>query len=285
MTDTAHPPTSSATPTPMPMPTPADRHQQAADALWVARQTRQPIPPLRGHLDPTDLAGAYAVQQLNDRRARAAGARRIGRKIGLTSLAVQAQLGVDQPDFGCLYDHMLFTGPRASLPHGRLIQPKIEGEIAFRLAEDITQADLSPGTLRRCAGQAMAAFEVVDSAIADWKITLADTVADNASCGALVLGTAARSLADVEPRAAEMVMFEDGVAVSRGTGAASLGDPLAAFAWLANRCVALGDPLRAGEVVLTGALGPMVVMHPGRRYRLQITGFDAVEAVLQAPPA
>jgi 2-keto-4-pentenoate hydratase len=188
---------------------------------------------------------------------------------------------VDQPDFGSLFDDMIYSGPSTVVPLATLIQPKIEGEIAFLVAEDITVANLPRETLRRRAGDAVAAFEIVDSAIADWKITLADTVADNASCGALVLGTQRRSLLGFEPRSAEMTLTEDDQLVSKGTGAASLGDPLAAFAWLADKCVELGDPLLAGEVVLTGALGPMVPFVRGRRYRLDITGFDTLEVLAE----
>jgi len=255
--------------------------QSAAQALWEARLARAPIPPLRNYLAGDALTDAYAIQAINHARALAGGARRIGRKIGLTSRAVQKQLGVDQPDFGSLFDDMVYSGPSTVVPLATLIQPKIEGEIAFVVAEDIVVAGLPLEALRRCAGDAVAAFEIVDSAIADWKITLADTVADNASCGALVLGSQRRPLAGFEPRSAEMTLTEDGQLVSSGSGTASLGDPLAAFAWLADKCVELGDPLRAGEVVLTGALGPMVPFVRGRRYRLNITGFDTLEVLAE----
>jgi 2-keto-4-pentenoate hydratase len=252
--------------------------QAAAEALWNARATHAAIAPLREFLSVDALDDAYAIQSLNHRRKLAQGARRIGRKIGLTSLAVQKQLGVEQPDFGVLFDDMLMLGPAVNVPMDRFLQPRIEGEIAFILAEDITVAGMPRAALRRCAGAAAAAFEIVDSAIADWQITLADTVADNASCGAIILGPQRRLLSDFEPKDANMLMTEDGVTVSSGTGAASLGDPLAAFAWLADKALKLDDPLRAGEIVLTGALGPMVPFVRGRRYRLEIAGFDAIEA-------
>lgn len=249
----------------------------AADVLLAARRTGEAVAPLREWLAPGALERAYAVQRLNHLRAVGAGARRIGRKIGLTSRAVQQQLGVDQPDFGVLFDTMLRTGPQAVQSAAAFIQPRIEGEIAFVLAHDITEPGLPRDELARKAGDAVAAFEIVDSAIAGWQITLADTVADNASCGALVVGTQRRPVAGAELRLAGMVLSEDGRQVSTGCGAASLGDPLVAFAWLADKAVLLGDPLRAGEVVLTGALGPMVPFIQGRRYRLEIAGFDALE--------
>ena len=251
--------------------------QSCADALWQARATRTPIPPLRAWLAPDELANAYAVQALVAQRRVSQGGRRVGRKIGLTSAAVQRQMGVAQPDFGVLFEDMRHQGASTALPVEAFIQPRIEGEIAFVVARDIPESSLPRAELLRRAGQAMAAFEIVDCAIADWKITLADTVADNASCGAFVLGPGPRPLTDFDARLAGMAMSENGQIVSLGVGAASLGDPLNAFAWLADKAVALGNPLRAGEVVLTGALGPMVPFVKGHRYRLEIAGFEPLE--------
>lgn len=255
--------------------------QLAAEALWQARLHRAPIAPLREALAPGALADAYAVQSANNQRRVRAGAKRIGRKIGLTSVAVQKQLGVDQPDFGILFDDMVYQGPRATVPVSSLMQPRIEGEIAFVTAFDITQENLPRPELLRCAGHAMAAFEIVDSAISDWKITLADTVADNASCGAIVMGTDRHPLSSTDIRLAGMVLTQDGGIVSLGVGAASLGDPLAALNWLANLAIDQGDPIRAGEVVLAGALGPMVPLLQGKTYRLEIAGFTPLEVVAQ----
>ncbi len=255
--------------------------QNAAQALWTARADLAPIPPLRDYLAGDALPAAYQVQSLNTQRKLASGARRIGRKIGLTSLAVQKQLGVNQPDFGVLFDDMLYAGPvgkTAVVPTTTLMQPRIEGEIAFIVALAITEAGLPRAELQCRAGAAVAAFEIVDSAIADWRITLADTVADNASCGAIVCGTERRPLGSFDARLAGMVMTQDGEIVSLGVGAASLGDPLLAFAWLADLAVQQGDPIRAGEVVLTGALGPMVPFIKGKNYRLEIAGFAPIQA-------
>jgi 2-keto-4-pentenoate hydratase len=254
-----------------------DDVQQAADDLWRARAARVPLEPLRRWLSANALAEAYAIQSTNTRRKIASGGRRIGRKIGLTSAAVQRQLGVDQPDFGILFDDMFYEGPSASVQHNTLIQPKIEGEIAFVVAEDILECGLPRDELRRRAGSAVAAFEIVDSAIADWKITLADTVADNASCGAIVVGTEQRLLSGFDARLAGMVLSVNGRIASTGVGAASLGDPLEAFAWLADLSVVQGDPIRKGELVLTGALGPMVPFERGAHFRLEIAGFAPIE--------
>jgi 2-keto-4-pentenoate hydratase len=250
--------------------------EQAAQAIWNARVSRTPIPPLRQWMEPTALDLAYAVQKANHERKLMLGAKRIGRKIGLTAVAVQKQLGVDQPDFGALFDDMLYHGPSAQIAMTSLIQPRIEGELAFIVAQDITEAGLPRSELAKRAGDAAAAFEIVDSAIADWKITFADTVADNASCGAIVLGVERLPVATTNLRLAGMVMSEGDAIVSLGVGAASLGDPLASFAWLAEQAIRLGDPIRAGEVVLTGALGPMVPFRLGHDYRLEIAGFQAI---------
>jgi 2-keto-4-pentenoate hydratase len=247
--------------------------REAADALWDARSTHRPIPPLRQWLDATNLRGAYAVQRLNTARRLSAGRRMIGRKIGLTSAAVQRQLGVDRPDFGILFDDMLYEGDEVRISTAGLLQPRIEGEIAFILDEDVTETKLPRNRLLRAAGSAAAAFEIVDSAIADWKITLADTVADNASCGAVVLARDRKPLASVDVRLAGMVMTEDNTIVSLGVGAASLGDPITAFGWLADLAIEQNEPLRRGEIVLTGALGAMVPFARGKRYRLEIAGF------------
>jgi 2-keto-4-pentenoate hydratase len=202
----------------------------------------------------------------------------IGRKIGLTSAAIQRQLSVDRPDFGILFDDMLYEGEEVRIPTTALLQPRIEGEIAFILDEDVTEAGLPQSRLQRAAGSVAAAFEIVDSAIADWKITLADTVADNASCGALVLARARTPLTSVDVRLAGMVMTEEDSIVSLGVGAASLGDPIAAFGWLANLAIEQGEPLRRGEIVLTGALGAMVPFVRGKRYRLEIAGLGSLIA-------
>ena len=255
--------------------------QSVAEALWQARLQGAPIAPLREALAPNALADAYAVQSANNQHRVLAGAKRIGRKIGLTSVAVQKQLGVDQPDFGILFDDMVYQGPRAMVRVNSLMQPRIEGEIAFVTAFDITDKNVPRPALRRCAGHAMAAFEIVDSAKTDWKITLADTVADNASCGAIVMGTDRHLLTGTDIRLAGMVLTQDGDIVSLGVGAASLGDPLAALAWLANLAIDQGDPICAGDVVLSGALGPMMPLLQGKTYRLEIAGFTPLEVVAQ----
>ena len=190
------------------------------------------------------------------------GVRIVGRKIGLTSPAVQAQLGVGQPDFGVLFDDMDVSA-LGVVPSGRLLQPKAEAEIAFVLGSDLDRDFLDLAQVRSAVEYAVAAVEIVDSRIDAWDIRITDTVADNASSGLFVLGDRRVRLDDFDPKHVTMTLTANGVQASAGTGAACLGDPLEALLWLARTAQSLGDPLRAGQVILSGALGPMVPAPPG----------------------
>jgi len=246
----------------------------AADRLDRAAHSRVPTPPVRDILGSTDIAAAYAVQdEVNARRA-ARGARVVGRKIGLTSPAVQKQLGVDQPDFGVLFDDMGHPDGGA-IPIASLLQPKVEAEVAFVLSRDL-DAHLDLDAVRASVSYAVAALEVVDSRVADWDITIVDTVADNGSSGLYVLGTEHVTLDRFEPRDVEMSLTIDGEVVSKGNGAACLGDPLEALLWLARTAKDYGDPLRAGQVVLSGALGPMAPVAAGSTVRAEIGPLGSV---------
>ncbi len=246
------------------------------------------VPPVRDLIGPDDVRLAYAVQRIGTRERLAAGARVVGRKIGLTSPAVQQQLGVDQPDFGVLFDDMDVTETSAA-QRPRLLQPKIEAELAFVLGADLDTDQLDAMSVRGAVEYAVAALEIVDSRIADWDISFADTVADNASSGWFVLGAQRLSLDDFEPREIAMNMTIDGEIVSTGTGSACLGDPLNALAWLARATREFGGPLRAGEVILSGALGPMAPLLPGARIHSEIfngaTTLGSVDFTLGLPGA
>ena len=246
----------------------------AVERLAVAADTRVPCAPVRDVLGADDVAAAYLVQSALIARRVDAGAARIGRKIGLTSPVVQTQLGVHQPDFGVLLDDMAVPDD-GTVPPGQLLQPKVEGEIAFRLGADLT-GDIDAAAVRAAVASAHAAIEIVDSRVEGWDIRIADTVADNASSGMFVISDHAVPLAGFEPVAAEMTLLVNGVEASAGNGAACLGDPLIALEWLARTAVEFGDPLRAGDVVLSGALGPMVVVSPGDRVDVQISGLGPV---------
>lgn len=230
--------------------------------------------PLRDGLDPTDADGAYAVQTVNTRFWEAQGRRVVGRKAGLTAKAVQAQLGVDQPDFGVLFDDMR-VADCGLLDPARTLQPKAEAEIAFILGADLPGPDTSVEQVAAAVASVHAAIEIVDSRIADWKITFADTVADNGSSAFFVLSDQGVPLAGVDLEGAAMVMEIGGKVASTGVGAAALGNPLNAAAWLAQTLAARGEPLNAGDILLAGALGPMVALTPGDHVHAIIAGIGA----------
>lgn len=233
------------------------------------------IAPLRDGLDPTDAAGAYAVQALNTERWVAEGRRIVGRKVGLTAEAVQIQLGVDKPDYGVLFADMEIADG-ANLPVGRTLQPKAEAEVAIILGTDLDDPDTTVDTVIAAVDQVVAAIEIVDSRIADWKITFADTVADNGSSAFFVLGGRRLPLDGLDLQGCAMTLTVNGEPRSSGSGAACLGHPLNAAAWLARTLAAQGAPLRRGDIVLTGALGPMVALSAGDQIEATIEGLGSV---------
>ena len=233
------------------------------------------VSPLRDGLDPIDATGAYAVQALNTRFWADGGRRIVGRKVGLTAKAVQMQLGVDQPDFGVLFDDMRIVDGGV-LPTSSVLQPKAEAEVAIVLARDLTDPAVTAAAVAAATDHAVAAIEIVDSRIADWKISFADTVADNGSSAFFVLGSVRKPLAGLDLYTCGMVLEVNGTLASIGAGAACLGHPLEAAAWLARTLATNGEPLRAGDIVLTGALGPMVTLTPGDRVEAKIGGLGSV---------
>jgi 2-keto-4-pentenoate hydratase len=244
-------------------------YESAATRLRLAYAA--PIAPLRDLLEPNDAAGAYAIQAVNTQFWMDAGRRVVGRKVGLTAKAVQAQLGVDQPDFGVLFDDMRITDG-GTLERGKVLQPKVEAEVAIVLMTDLDDPDATPQAILAAADHAVTAIEIVDSRIADWKISFADTVADNGSSAFFVLGKDRKRLAGLDLYTCGMALAINGVVASVGAGAACLGHPLNAAAWLARALARSDAPLRAGEVILTGALGPMVALTPGDHVVAQIGG-------------
>jgi 2-keto-4-pentenoate hydratase len=240
---------------------------------------------VRDLIGTDDLEAAYAVQQGLVRARLGGGVTVAGRKIGATSEAVQQQLGVDQPDFGYLLSDMDVStsavegGDPVSMR--TLLQPRVEAEVAFVLSRDLTGDDLSPASVRDAVDVAIPALEIVDSRIAGWDIGFTDTVADNASSGLFVVGTDGRPLSEVEPVDVVMALTVNGEVRSSGTGAACLGDPLEALRWLAVQAQRFGDPLRAGQVVLSGALGPFVPFAAGDEVRAEISGFAPLTVTFQ----
>jgi 2-keto-4-pentenoate hydratase len=250
--------------------------QQAALALRTARTLRQPIAPISQRLGIDSLDAAYAVAEINTQaRLAEPGRRVIGKKVGLTSRVVQQQLGVDQPDFGMLFDDMEYLSG-ADLPMSRLMQPKVEAEVAFVVGRDLTASVPSWSEFLLAVAYALPALEIVDSAIADWKISLADTVADNASCGLYVLGDQPVALGMLGLDALGMRMRIGGQTMATGGGAACLGHPLRAAYWLACTMGVHGHGLREGEVILSGALGPMVPVAAGDVVHAEIGALGSV---------
>lgn len=245
-------------------------HEQLAVRLRDAYSGKV-VAPMRDGLEPTDAMGAYAVQEINTRFWEAQGRRIVGRKAGLTAKAVQAQLGVDQPDFGVLFDDMRVDDGGLLSP-AKCIQPKAEAEIAFILSADLPSPDTTVADVTAAVASVHAAIEIVDSRIADWKITFADTVADNGSSAFFVLSDEGLPLAGLDLEGAAMEMTFDGELVSTGIGAAALGNPINAAAWLAQTLAARGEPLKAGDILLAGALGPMVALKPGVTIKAKVAG-------------
>ncbi|GGY80249.1 2-keto-4-pentenoate hydratase [Streptomyces omiyaensis] len=265
------------TTTPRTTPHATEAVTAAADRLDRARRTGVPCAPVRDLLPPGDLDAAYAVQALLTGRGLAGGRRITGWKIGLTSPAVQRQLGVTTPDFGALLDDTAVPDG-AELPWGEVLQPKAEAEVALVLEHDLGHERHTVADVIRATAFALPAVEIVGSRVRDWDITAVDTVADNASSGAYVLGTRPVLLRDLDLRTAGMVLERGGEPVSTGAGVACLGNPLHAAVWLADTLVRLGRPLRAGDTVLTGALGPMAEVAPGDVLEARIDGLGSVRA-------
>jgi 2-keto-4-pentenoate hydratase len=249
--------------------------REAADRLIAAAAGPQACDPVRDILGDHDIASAYAVQRLLTEHSLAQGRRIVGHKIGLTSPVVQRQLGVDQPDSGVLFADMRVP-TEATVATGKLLQPKVEAEIAFILAEDL-DGDLSESRIRAAAGVAVPAIEIVDSRVRDWSISIVDTIADNGSSALFVLGSEVITAADLDFPSRTMRLTQDGVVVSTGLGSDCLGSPLNALRWLARTAQENGFPLRAGHIVLSGALGPMVPALSDSTYVAQIDGIGSVE--------
>jgi 2-keto-4-pentenoate hydratase len=257
----------------------------AARSLREATRTGNFIAPLRETFPQMTAQDAYAIQRTNtEHRVREEGRRIAGSKIGLTAKPVQSQLGVDQPDFGMLFDDMGF-GDAEPIPMQALQQPKIEAEVAFVLGRDLDMDNPGQADVLKAIDHMLPALEIVGSRIAHWNIRFVDTVADNASSGVYVVGSTPKRLSDVDLGLCGMVMTRRGEPVSVGAGAACLGNPLNAVVWLARTMAAVGQPLRAGHLVLSGALGPMVAVNAGDIFETRINGLGSVKAVFEAESA
>lgn len=241
------------------------------DELYTALRSVHVVDPLIARYPELTIEHAYRIQQRLNLRRQQDGERIVGKKIGVTSLAVMNMLGVHQPDFGLLTDAMIVQQGQA-IDVSTLIQPKAEGEIAFILKRDLMGPGISTAEVLAATECVMPCFEIVDSRIRDWKISIVDTVADNASCGLFALGCQAVSPRKLDLQTCGMVLEKNGEIVATGAGAAALGSPLNAVAWLANNLGLLGVGLKAGEVILSGALAAMFVAQRGDHFRVSIGG-------------
>jgi 2-oxopent-4-enoate hydratase len=251
------------------------RRAHFAHELLHAEASRTPIPPLSAGHDAFTVDDAYAVQSEIIAVKREQGAVVIGRKIGLTSRPIQSLLGVHEPDFGQLLSTM-HVHEREAVPVSRLIQPKAEGEIAFVMERDLDGAHVTEADVLRCTAYVSPAIEIIDSRIADWKITITDTVADNASSALFAIGGTKTSVTNLDLRTLGMALEHNGSVAVTGAGAAALGNPVTAVAWLANALRSHGDMLRAGDIVLSGALAGTVIPHPGDTVRVSIRHLGSV---------
>ena len=248
--------------------------EQLGDSLFEALRANTVIDPISDKYPEMTIEHAYQVQKrMTDRRV-ADGETIVGKKIGVTSRAVMNMLGVYQPDFGYMTDRMI-VNEGETIAMSRMIQPKAEGEIAFLLKKDLMGPGLTNADILAATEAVIPCFEIVDSRIRDWKIKIQDTVADNASCGLFVLGDNAVSPRKVDLSTCGMVLEKNGEIIATGSGAAAMGAPVNAITWLANTLGRLGVPLKAGEVVLSGALAAMFPCAAGDNFRVSIGGIGS----------
>lgn len=249
--------------------------QLLGDELFEAMVAREAVSPLTSRGEDISIDDAYHISLRMLERRQASGAKVIGKKIGVTSKAVQNMLNVHQPDFGYLTDDMVFNSGEVMPISERLIAPRAEGEIAFVLKKDLSGPGVTNADVLAATECVMPCFEIVDSRIKDWNIAIEDTVADNASCGLFVLGEEAVSPRKVDLVTCGMVVEKNGAILSTGAGAAALGSPVNCVAWLANTLGEFGISLKAGEVILSGSLVPLESVQAGDNMRVDIGGIGS----------
>lgn len=250
--------------------------KQIADALYQASKESTAIAPIRDLMSDMSIEHAYQIQQININRRIQEGAQLTGKKIGLTSFAVQEQLGVAEPDFGILLDDMEVLQGH-TLSADALMQPKAEAELAFVMDRDLEESDLNIVSIMHAVRYVLPAIEVVGSRVKDWNIRIVDTVADNASASHYVLGHTPRLLTEIDIIQCEMTLEQNDEITSQGNGSACMGSPLNALLWLAKKMQEMGSPLRKGEIVLSGALGPMINIKKGDKLKADFGNIGSVE--------
>jgi 2-keto-4-pentenoate hydratase len=239
-----------------------------ARALYDARRTRVPIPPFTDDDPSLGMADGYAIQRELIELLLADGDRIVGHKVGLTSKPMQKMVGVDSPDYGPVLASTIYRDGDI-IPAGRFIAPKIEAEIVFVIGERLEGPGVTVTQAHAAIAGAVAAMEIVDSRIADWRIKLADTVADLASNGAMATSSRIVPITDIDTRLIGMTLTRNGELIDTGAGAAALGDPVAVVAWLANVLGGDGVALEPGHLIMTGALHAAVPMTPGDVFRAE----------------
>lgn len=252
------------------------KQDELADELYSALIKRRTVPPLRERGLDLQIDDAYAISLGLLRRRLRAGERLIGKKIGVTSLAVQDMLGVHQPDFGFLTDRMRVEDGATVKISECMIQPRAEAEIALLLKRELQGPGVTPEEVLAATEFIAPCFEIVDSRISNWDIRIVDTVADNASCGVFVLGPARSDPRSHDLAALEVRVWKNDQPLSRGLGSAVQGSPLASVAWLANTLGGYGVSLEAGEIILSGSLVPLEPARPGDRFRAELAGVGPV---------
>jgi 2-keto-4-pentenoate hydratase len=249
--------------------------EEAADLLYAAQAGRAPVGPLTERFPGLDVAGAYAIQQANLARRLDQGQSLVGHKIGLTSEPMQTLLGVDEPDFGYILDDMVL-GNGSAVPAARFCAPRVEPEVAFLLRTPLRGPGVTVDDVHAATAAVAVALEIVDSRIADWKLTLPDTVADNASSGAVVLGEWVPYTDDLDLPSARASLWLNGTEIASGVGTAVMGDPAVAVAWLANALAPFGSEILPGQFVMSGSFTTAAFVHPGYQTATTISGLGTV---------
>jgi 2-keto-4-pentenoate hydratase len=252
----------------------ATRDELAAD-LAQAERSREPIAPLTSAHPDIDVVDAYEIQLINIRQRVAEGARILGHKVGLSSLAMQQMMGVDEPDYGHLLDEMQVFED-VPVKAGRYLYPRVEVEVGFILSADLPGADCTEDDVLAATEALVPSIELIDTRISDWKIALCDTIADNASSAGFVLGEARVLPADIDVKAIDAVLTRNGEVIAEGRSDAVLGNPVTAVAWLARKVESFGVRLRKGDVVLPGSCTKAIDARPGDRFVADFTGLGSV---------
>jgi 2-keto-4-pentenoate hydratase len=245
-----------------------------ASRLDTAWKTHTPIPPLSESEGLTDVTKAYAIQTCWTDMRLARGEKILGRKIGLTSKAIQTQLGVSEPDYGTLWESSFYPAEigRVEIPAGAFLQPRIEAEVAFLIGSPLREPGVTPEQVIVATEACALGIEIVASRIADWRIKLVDTIADNASYGGFTLGPWDKSMLDADLGALAVTIHHNGIFAAEGVGAAALGHPAISTAWLANKLLEFGVSLEPGDIVISGGITKMLPVTAGDEFVFSLTG-------------